>query len=350
LNLNFKVLADFDGSRKNNFTLIRLVLAWAVLYGHSYAIQKMPGVRDPLNYIFQGSTWIGAVAVNGFFVISGFLVAASYLRRGLWDYTLSRSLRIFPALVVCVFVSVFLLGTVFTSLDIGSYFGDSNTWRYLTNSIAFMPMKWNLPGVFENNSLQAVNGSLWSLTVEVRCYLLLAVVAFLTLLRNRLVANISIALVLAVGVLAYSEIPLLGFNPRWARPATFFLVGVAIYVNRGWIPVSGWLALVFAIVTWFSFGEDFFDWVFPITLSYILFYLAYGTPFVNLDGWLGDISYGVYIYAWPSQQIVSQFLPSVHPLMVTLLATLIVLPLAFFSWRFVERPALGLKKKVLRNQ
>jgi peptidoglycan/LPS O-acetylase OafA/YrhL len=349
LKRKFKVLADFDGSRVNNFTVIRLVLAWAVLYGHSYAIQKTPEIRDPLNYIFQGSTWIGAVAVNGFFVISGFLVTASYLRRGLWDYTLSRCLRIYPALVGCVFVSVFLLGAALTSLSQGDYFSDSQTHSYLLNSVAFLPMKWSLPGVFEGNSLNAINGSMWSLTAEVRCYLLLAVLAFLTLRRNRTVANVSIVLVLIVGVTAYSEIPLLGHKLSWARPATFFLVGVALYINRSWIPISGWLALVFAAVTWFSFGEDFFDWVFPITLSYLLFYLAYGTPYINLDGWLGDISYGVYIYAWPSQQLVAQFMPTAHPLIITLVATLIVLPLAWVSWTWLEKPALGLKKRVLRK-
>ena len=88
---------------------MRIILAWFVLYGHSYAIQKTAGYKDPLNEIFQGSTWIGALAVNGFFAISGFLVTASFIKRGAIDYTISRALRIFPALIVCILLSVFIM-------------------------------------------------------------------------------------------------------------------------------------------------------------------------------------------------------------------------------------------------
>ena len=110
LERNTSTLADYDGSRHNNFTILRIVLAWSVLYGHSFVVQKTEGIRDPLAALFQGSAWIGEIAVNGFFSISGFLVAASFVRRGVVDYLLSRALRIFPALIVCVFISVFVLG------------------------------------------------------------------------------------------------------------------------------------------------------------------------------------------------------------------------------------------------
>lgn len=108
------VLKDFDGNRHNNFTSLRIILAWLVLYGHSYAFQNTSAIKDPLNHIFQDSIWIGTFAVNGFFAISGFLVTASIIRRGFLDYAISRVLRIFPALIVCMLFTVFVLGTLLT--------------------------------------------------------------------------------------------------------------------------------------------------------------------------------------------------------------------------------------------
>ena len=103
----------------------------------------------------------------GFFAISGFLVTASLLKRGLVDYTISRALRIYPALAVCVFATVFILGPALTRLSLSEYFSHPTTWNFLTNALLFMNMVWTLPGVFESNVLPAVNGSLWTLPVEV---------------------------------------------------------------------------------------------------------------------------------------------------------------------------------------
>lgn len=89
-------LASFDQVRRNNFTVIRLVLAWLVLYGHSFSIHKMECVNDPLNALWQGSTWTGELAVLGFFCISGFLVCKSLANRSLVDYCRARALRIIP--------------------------------------------------------------------------------------------------------------------------------------------------------------------------------------------------------------------------------------------------------------
>lgn len=98
--------------------------------------------------MFQGSVWIGAIAVNGFFAISGFLVAASLVRRGVVDYMISRALRIFPALIICVFVSVFIIGPLFTTLPLSDYFSHPKTWDYLGNALGVLTMEWKLPGVF----------------------------------------------------------------------------------------------------------------------------------------------------------------------------------------------------------
>ena len=145
-------LSDFDGSRRNNFTTIRILLAWSVLYGHSFVIAKMQGVSDPLREVFKGSVWIGEIAVNGFFALSGFLVAGSFIKRGIIDFTLSRTLRIFPALIMCVFIAALVMGPLVTSLSTSAYYAEAATWNYLRNGLAFVPMRWDLPGVFEGHA------------------------------------------------------------------------------------------------------------------------------------------------------------------------------------------------------
>ena len=343
-------LIQFDGNRQNIFTLIRIVFAWSVLYGHSYAVQKTPGILDPLNSIFQGSVWVGALAVNGFFAISGYLVAASFIKRGVVDYTISRVLRIFPALTACVFASVFILGPLFTTLSLAEYFSSEQTYRYLTNALAYFKTQWNLPGVFTQNSLTAVNGSLWTLAVEVRCYIILAVLGVFGLLKDRTIANLSISALFVFGVFYFVDIPMLGINEKWARPASYFLIGVFFFINRDRVLLDFRLALFALLLAFASFGEDWFTWVFPVVFVYLIFYTAYATKFINTDGKLGDISYGVYIYAWPAQQIVVSLFPNFTPYLNTVLASLIVIPTAYISWHYLEKPMLLLKPKLFKRR
>lgn len=342
-------LSDFDGNRRNNFTVVRLVFAWAVLYGHSFAIHKIPGVSDPLNQLFQGSTWIGAVAVNGFFAISGFLVTASFVRRGLRDYAISRVLRIYPALIACVALSVFVLGPVMTSLDFKEYVFHSQTSDYLGNALAFKPMQWFLPGVFEGHANKAVNGSLWSLTPEVRCYLVLAVVGVLGVLKHKGLGSVLLLGLLIFGIFHFSDVPLFHEHPRWARPAMFFLLGVLLYLNRERVPLDHRLALLALFLVYVSFGQDWFAYVFPWSFVYLIFYYVYKTPYLGVDEKIGDLSYGTYIYAWPVQQTLTQAVGQMNPYINILLVSVITMALAYVSWHYLEKPTLSLKRMLLRT-
>lgn len=343
-------LGQFDGRRDNNFTAIRILFAWLVLYGHSYAVQNSAGVRDPLNLIFEGSIWIGALSVNGFFAISGFLVAASFIRRGVVDYTLSRVLRIYPALIVCVLVTVFILGPFATQLSLASYFSTSDTYEYLRNMLAFQSMKYSLPGVFQDNVRDAVNGSLWSLTIELRCYFLLALAGVVGLMKSQLRLNATIVVLLIAGFFFYSDFPLIGKNEKWARPAMYFLVGVCFYANRDRIFLNLPLAAVCAVISYVSFGEDWFTYVFPWTFGYLVFYLAYCTRYLNIDDKVGDLSYGLYIYAWPTQQLTAMLWPSLGHIGNILIASTGTITLAYLSWHYLEKPALALKARLLSGQ
>ena len=342
-----KTLGDFDGNRKNNFTLIRLLFAWLVLFGHSFAIQPTHGLKNPVNAIFKGSEWIGSFAVHGFFVISGFLVCASLLNRGVKDYIISRGLRVVPGLAVCVLFSVFVLGAILTALPLAEYFKNGGTWEYLKNAFAFFRMEWTLPGVFEDNRRASINGSLWTLNVEVYCYFLLACLGFLGLMGKKTIANFTIAAALAFSFFHFGDVPLLGVNEKWGRPGLFFLVGVFFYINRDMVPISWKLALFSLLMVGYSFGKDWYLYVSPPFFAYLIFYLAYAVKHIDVDSNLGDISYGVYIYAWPIQQVVAMAFPQLNPYSHTVLVTVVVFFVAYLSWRYVEKNALMLKPRVM---
>jgi len=341
-------LIDFDGNRDNNFTAIRITLAWFVLYGHSFAVSNVSKIHDPLNQVFQDSIWIGRLAVFGFFAISGYLVTASFVKRGIIDYSVSRILRIFPALIICVLLLVFVLGPVATNLNLKDYFSNDSTFSYLRNALALHPLEYNLPGVFEENPFKnAVNGSLWSIPLEVRCYLLLMIIGWFGFFRDKIIANICILSIFVFGYYFFSDIPLIGLSKKWPNPSLFFLLGVFFYINRRHIYIDGKLAILASFLAYTSFGEDWFFYVFPVSFVYLIFYLAYVSKELGLTKRLGDISYGLYIYAWPMQQIVASLDPTGTPYSNTFWSSILTIIFAYISWIYIEKPALQLKQKIL---
>ena len=150
----------------NNFAALRLTAASLVVFGHAYA---MTGAMAP--------RWFGievhVFAVRVFFTISGYLICESWNRDPhFWRYLKRRALRIMPALVVTVLLTVFVLGPLVTRLPLSVYAGAAETRLYLWN--ALLAPTFTLPGVFDDGRpFTAVNGALWSLPVEVVMYLLL---------------------------------------------------------------------------------------------------------------------------------------------------------------------------------
>lgn len=285
------IVSDFDGRRDNNFTLLRLIFASAVLFGHGFYLTKTD--PDPISSAI--GVWIGSIAVDGFFAISGFLVAGSFARQGVVNFALLRAVRVYPALIVCVAISI-IVGATITTLPIATYFASPITWDYAKN-IFLYNMYWVLPGVFETNSYSPiVNGSLWTLPVEVMCYFLLMCAGFLGALGTRL--RINAAALAALVLVNYSSIPVIEF----VRPASFFALGVLVWANRHFIPLHSGIALLSCLLLVISVQVPTLS-LFPIALVYLIFYAAFAARHVDVDRF-GDISYGVYIYAWPVQQLV----------------------------------------------
>ena len=341
-----ELLYKHTAGRNNNYTLIRLVASAAVIFGHSYRVSPIPGMRDPVGRFFHG-TWSGALAVEAFFFISGLLVCASVIHsKTSLVFFKARVLRLTPALLVCLLISIFILGPLLTSLPVNEYFVSSKTWHYLFGNASFIKPVFPLPGVFENNPLPGVNGPLWTLPAEARMYLLLGIAGLLGLMRRRWTANLLLAVLVSVGLFWPDYLPLVSDNPRYFRLAAFFATGVFFYINRKIIPLN-WLLLIFlftASVVWrrSDLGLNILGLTVCYTVACVAYLPAWGWP-----QWMGDYSYGLYIYGWPSQQLAWLVIPGALPIHNSLLALSMCLPMAILSWHLIEKPALGLKKKPL---
>ncbi len=127
------------------------------------------------------------------------------------------------------------------------------------------------------------------------------------------------------------------------------MIGVFFYSNRAKLIIDLRAGLFCAILIYISFGKPWFNYIFPLAFSYLIFCLAYQTYHLNIDKKFGDLSYGIYIYAWPIQQSVAQIFPTLGPAGNTIVSTLLVTGIAYLSWHYIEKPALSLKNKVLNN-
>lgn len=331
--------------RENNLDFLRLMGALAVIVGHAFVlVGRLGDVPRVLGVP------IHQMGVCVFFVISGYLITKSWVRRPhLPSYLLARGLRIFPALGVVSLGTVLVLGTVLTSLPVERYLAEPGTWRYMLN-VLLRPV-FRLPGVFEDLPYPgSVNGSLWTLPAEFACYLL---VPLLMVLPKA--ARVPATVILALGVAWYA---LEGTAPGifWgtsalqsATPWVFFLGGMlcALLVPRDAFRLD--LAFVLLVVSLVATALVPGQWrvVLWITLPYTI--LSFGltaTPFLRRSSRFGDVSYGLYIFAFPVQQVVIAHL-GVLPLAANVgVVTGVTLVLAFASWHLVEAPAMTLKTRV----
>lgn len=326
-------------TQRNNFNLMRLLAAWLVIYGHAWAITGSDG-QDLLASL-TGFRFAGAIAVDMFFVVSGFLIAASLERNSVRGYLVSRGLRILPALVVCVGLTTFVIGPLLTAA--ADYWSQSNTWSYFLVNASLLVSRFQLPGVFAAHPLDVVNGSLWTLPIEAKLYVLLMIAWLLGLLAPKRYTPLWALAMLAGYALAWRFEPLPDHIRKYAECTAFFITGSLLWINRDRIRLSGWVVL--ALLAAFAFLRGG-PWA---HLPYFGL-LTYGTSYLGLRVKLPmirhtDLSYGLYLYGWPAQQL-AWMLPlgkSVAGNIV--IASAIALACAGLSWLLVERPALRLKKR-----
>lgn len=329
---------------ENNFDFLRFLAASAVVVGHCYWLSGKGDV-EPVR-LFTGSMDTADIAVNLFFVMSGFLIAASWLHsRSVLNFAAKRALRIFPALAVSIIFTALVVGPAATALPQRDYLLDSQTFRYLSN-IALIT-QFELPGVFTNNPFpHTVNGSVWTLPYEVLMYATLLLLGLLKAFGRATVLLVPVALI----VVHFHLAPSLGVESDILRKSTrlgmFFFFGSALYLYRKSLPWNWKVALALLTLSLLSARTELWLYVHVLTLPYLTIYLAHlKIPGLSRFGRYGDFSYGIYIFSFPLQQLLMLwFGPQLSLPVFVLISLMISIAVAALSWHLVESPALRLKR------
>jgi peptidoglycan/LPS O-acetylase OafA/YrhL len=392
--------------RENSFTFLRLVFAMLVVWGHACLLGGFG--EEPIFLLTKGAISGRELAVEGFFILSGFLIAKSLAENSsLWRFACHRAFRILPAFWVYLSLIVFIVAPVLIAArwpDRFSYgqlltVGPRSAWYYFGQNWALQAQESSIVPLFANNSLRyTVNGSLWSVHFEAVFYICAAaaggawqlsrrtaclaagfvVVGILGLSLNSMVAVfVAVALLwravvrrgwgmLTLFVLLYSAEAMIAFAPGtvallpesfllglrflfdalWRISGLTFLGGMLCWRYRAWLrwDVRAFLLAVSLLVA----GATLHQWrlVAPLALPYVVLYLAARLPFQKVERW-GDYSYGIYIFSFPIQQLLCHW--GLHRLgfPVYLGGSIIVsLATGVLSWWLVEKPALRLGRRL----
>jgi len=325
----------------NNFDFIRIVAASMVLVSHHYALT---GQMEPS---FFGLYSLGGLAVTIFFIISGYLVMTSWQRDpNVFRFGLRRFLRIWPALTFVVIFVAYGLGTWVTTLPAREYLQHGATSAYLAT--LWMKIHYVLPGVFEHNPYAlGVNGSLWTIPYEVRCYIVLGTAGALGLLKRKTILLAAIAIFMA-WYFKKSNPDITGTLNYGRELSAFFLAGVALcalqpYWQRNpllWSSIIGTGFIAFWYVDWKHTAM-------LLGLPFLVIFIGnLASPVISQAGRWGDPSYGIYLFAFPIQQTVILYTwPASGFLGTMALSMAITVAMAYASWHVIEKQALKFKPR-----
>ena len=336
--------------RSNNFNLIRMVAALSVLISHSFTLALGNSKAEPFSLSLGLS--LGKMAVDVFFIASGFLICGSLISRGdAVRFFCSRVLRIYPGLLVMLMLTSFVLGPLMTDLPLGEYLSSPLTWSYPFKTAIFaLGTQVGLPGVFYYNPYPiAVNGSLWTLRFEILMYGLIFLAWFGCRFLNknssdlrRIVFLLGFLALLGHWLFCVSDYKAQKIWLDFVKLFSLFFLGAAVRLYPEKFFLSKKLALI-AVVCIFisSFNQMVFKFVWPISIIYLVFFVAYAeVNFLKFYESVGDYSYGLYIYAFPMQQIIADKVARIGVAEMVFYSMLVTMPFAIVSWHKIESKAL----------
>lgn len=332
--------------KDNSIGFIRLVLAIFVIVQHSYALL---GYADPLSKI--GLISFGALGVNGFFILSGFLITSSWLNsKRIINYVWRRILRIFPGFWVCLLVTALIVAPIIILLKGQSLNQHVVTQMtgYIFKNLFLIINQPDIGNLTNNLGEKSLNGSLWTLSWEFLFYILLAIGGLSGALSKRkwLLIIFTIIYIICYWIDTCKCTIFLKFytSSNVAILPYYFLVGSIGYLYKKHIPDS---KIIFAmcIVLWLldlKYNADYP--LHPFFLLYILLWLTARFPIKSIERF-GDFSYGLYIYHFVViQAILILFNNQLQPLILLLITLPIAFGLACLSWNLIEKRCINFKR------
>jgi len=325
-----------------NFGALRLLMSCLVIIGHTPELIDGNRHREIFTQLF-GTMSLGELAVDGFFLISGYMLSLSVERSGnLANYFIKRVARIYPAFIVSFVLCLLIVSPLAAGII------DTHQWmRNILRLILLQPP--NADNAFAGAPYPTLNGAMWTISYEFMCYVLLAVAFVLGLLRRRgvLVAGV-IGLLLLLVLQPHLDLASRGITfghgtQNTLRFVAAFCTGVGYrkLLTSRWL--NGWIALLGLIVLGFTLSNRFLAEPSLILIGgYVLIYVGE----LNLGQMLSrvgqeiDLSYGIYLYAWPIQNLAIWKFGLRDIVQIDVLTIAITSVLALLSWTFIERPAM----------
>jgi peptidoglycan/LPS O-acetylase OafA/YrhL len=344
--------AEAVATRDNCFDLLRLLSCGLVVFSHSYALT---GATDPVDGLlgFQA----GTIGVFMLFSLSGYLLAASLTAdsrlRAFW---IRRGLRLWPGLFVSVVLTALVLGPVVSSVSATTYLSHSQPYAYVLKQSVFDVFRPHLPGVFVHNPLPlVVNGSLWTLPLEVCCYAALAIAAVIGALRRpRWILGVVVIVLVVMVAVAPPDSPK-GIAPHGIkllanalRPCGALAFGSFLWLERDRIPRTVGMLVLALVLVLLPFPSGVRSAIDVVAVPYVVAVVGSLRPGrLRVLIAAGDVSYGAYIYGFPIQQVLAQYIGGLTPGGMLALSAPLAWVAGLASWHLVERPANGLRKRLI---
>lgn len=321
----------------NNLDIFRVIAACMVIYGHAYALVPHHGEKDFVARLL-GHDYSGSLAINIFFFLSGLVVTNSLIsKRSPIDFVVARFFRIWPALIFTTLASAMIIGPALSTLPIDQYFRDSGTYHYVLKNVS-LSTTYSLPGVFESNHYKsAVNGSLWTIPYEVSAYMILLALFMLGGAKYKLAA-FSIFLIVSVNPFLPEQ-----FQPSFfpkAKLATMlapcFAAGSMLALLKDHIHINVHGVLGIWILYFFLNKSEIAPYVVYSAIFITTLYLSSLALIIKLKP-KADISYGIYLWGFPVQQILVEYFPEQGVIFNQVCAITLCCILGYGSWIFIER-------------
>ena len=328
---------------KNNFDFLRFAFALVVVFSHIIDLSLAPSLQY-LKPFFDTH-----ISVTGFFIISGCLISASYLRStSLSSYFEKRARRLLPAYILVIVMSV-LVFSILSTLSFVDYFSSKQLYSYLLSNLFFVNfIQPCLPGVFADNAYCAVNGALWTIKVELGFYLVLPLIIYgLKRVKHKLVYLFCLyvlGLVYQYGLTYAMQLwpakvaVLTTLQHQLPAYLSYFISGIILFQYGAYIKqkqlVLGAIATLVFVIEYMA-GLEILR---PLAMAVLIGNIAFGFSSLHNFGKHGDISYGIYIIHFPLIQCVVSlgFFQHYNPMAMFIGIILVVLVLGFLSWQFVE--------------
>ena len=329
--------------RANGLTVMRLALAGVVAVAHT--LQLAAGWQPVLGR----DTELGGLAVDAFFVVSGFLVTGSLLRlQSARRYAWHRFLRIMPGFWTCLVVTALVVAPLLALLTGRSpssvFTGADSAQGFVANNALLLMRQFEIGALGSAIPGDGVmNGALWTLFYEAVCYGVVLGLGLVGVLQRRRWAVLALTAGLQALTIAQAAGLLVVPQERLLRLALMFLLGACALLFAGRVPVTRLLVILAAATVAVGIaGWSDYRVVGAAGFAYLMVVLAARSPLRWEPGF--DLSYGLYVYHWPVALLLVAAAGAVVPaFLMPVLVLALTIAVAAASWRFVESPALRMK-------